>query len=48
MSPVGIEPTSSVLQTAAMTTFAKATYLVADEGFEPTTAAYETAEIPFL
>ncbi len=37
--PVGIEPTSSVLQTGAMTTFAKAA-MVPLVGFEPTSANY--------
>ena len=34
---VGIEPTSTVLQTAAMTTSAKSAVLVDSVGIEPTT-----------
>ncbi len=44
--PVGIEPTSSVLQTGAMTTFAKAAYFGEKPGIEPCLTVSQTVVRP--
>ena len=43
----GIEPGSTVLQTAAMTTFAKLAKLVLKGGIEPPIQSYQDCVMPF-
>jgi hypothetical protein len=45
--PPGIEPGSTVLQTAAMTTSAKVACLVLLEGIEPSLPPYQGGVLPF-